>query len=506
MSKCVLHHIIDEYNVGIARNIEAEFGVPPVSFVTWEFNEKELGLTPSEMEAVGIKYSLPRFYYENIESIRALSYEELDELQLSLEEGLNVRGNTMVASYERAFQNIEDYRTCRNMQVVNLMFADLILRENDPLFFFSARECYLWNIIADACLSRGVPAFATPPTRDKQRRRVGLDAFGQQLGMEEAFNALQQGDTGGLDKELIQAGDAWYDAFVQKQPTPWGTIGGQRTFLRCVKDALTAGCKSLVRNQQLYEENEFDREMGMLEPSVASLVRWPMKAGRFAALEWGSVLDKAPDMNKKFVYLPLHHSPEVTDLYYGRDYCHHEGFVHHVAKRLPSEYCLYVKEHVGMLGLRPVSFYRNLKKTYNIEVIHPGVSTFDLIRNSGGVITPTSTAGWEAFHMGKPVITLGEVFYNFLPNILYINLFASDAGVRIARYLREFQHDETICRNAARADFLSSYVIESPGPVKSLPPVEYGKRLMPFVKTVYAKWRERMISDWREARKREGFE
>ena len=82
-----------------------------------------------------------------------------------------------------------------------------------------------------------------------------------------------------------------------------------------------------------------------------------------------------------------------------------------MAKNIPGEYVLYVKEHYARLGHRDTDFYKKLKKFPNVRLINPWIDSQDLLNKSVGVIVLTSTLGWEALMCNKPVFILGNVFY-----------------------------------------------------------------------------------------------
>ena len=78
-------------------------------------------------------------------------------------------------------------------------------------------------------------------------------------------------------------------------------------------------------------------------------------------------------------------------------------------------YKLYAKEHPVAAGTRPNEFYEELKKIPNIILISPRENMENLVKNSSGVISLTSTVGLEAALVGKPVYVLGDVFYSYHP-------------------------------------------------------------------------------------------
>lgn len=112
-----------------------------------------------------------------------------------------------------------------------------------------------------------------------------------------------------------------------------------------------------------------------------------------------------------FLY-PIHMQPEASTLVLAKYYVDQLSTIINISKSLPVGIYLYVKEHKSALGERYSTFYNELKKYPNIKLISHNENTFELIKHSKGVITLSSTVGWEALFFQKPVITLGNVFYN----------------------------------------------------------------------------------------------
>jgi len=422
----------------------------------WQQVEEEISLSTMESMGIGTFYRVPQFYFDHIESVQAMADDALDALQLSLEAGLGIRDNVKKAYFDRMFYKIQDYRSCRNLQVIYLLLARKIFIENDIARVLLGRELYLWNLLADAALAKGVPAMSITAGRHVGFRLYGRDSLGRQLGMEQTFNALKSGHGGAFDPAAIAQADACYDRFVHNPTRPQHVEKNSRSLLTSVRGVMFGGMKHIRENISKYERNVFDREAGLLDSSANAIKQWPTKALRMYRLMHGNLLTKSPDYSRKFVYLPLHKSPEVTDMFYGDQYAHHESFVFNVAKKLPSDYCLYVKDHTSMIGIRPLSFYAKLKSFYNVEFMHPYVSTFDLAGHSAVTLAVTGTAGWESYLRNRPVVVLGNVFYNFLPDLLHIDLNDPDFTQRFDEYVKTFVPDRDGARCAMRAHYLSS--------------------------------------------------
>ncbi len=111
-----------------------------------------------------------------------------------------------------------------------------------------------------------------------------------------------------------------------------------------------------------------------------------------------------------FIY-PLHLQPEASTLVLGDDYVDQLNTIKAIAKRLPANKLLYVKEHPAAFGRHSLAFYKEVKKIYNVKLIHCNEDSHQLILNSNAVIVVSGTMGWEALLLGVPAIVLGSVFY-----------------------------------------------------------------------------------------------
>lgn len=459
MDDCILYCIYEPRLLEDVRAFREIFDKPVVAFTMWQYAETDEVLDAFKDGTLGKLYSLPEFYFDNIAEVQAMTYADLDEKQLALEKEMGIKDNTMMVSYERDWLAIDDYRTMRNLQYINLEFVHRLLEENTPELFWGCMETYIRNVLAQACRTKGIPVVSGMGISIGDDRIGGIDAKGRLHGMPETFEACLKGDIDGFDQMLLQQADEHFDDFVLRPQRPAYVEAFDRSLFNRLKTVVTKAPKVIAENMRMYKENEYDRAAGGLKSSVDSILQWPRKAVRMAYLQYSHFFNKAPDLDRKFIYVPLHFSPEMTDMYFGRDYSHHEGFIMNLAKRIPSEYTLYVKDHPAMVGNRPVSWYQRLKQQYNVELIHPYVPTFSMIRNASAVLTVTGTAGLEGYMLGKPVIVLGDIFYNFLPSVLSYGLYNSDFVEKVREYIDGFVPDEHERRAAMRAFFLTTVVV-----------------------------------------------
>ena len=123
--------------------------------------------------------------------------------------------------------------------------------------------------------------------------------------------------------------------------------------------------------------------------------------------------------NEKFVYYPLTVEPERTLSISAPFYMDQLEMIRNIARSIPVDFKLYVKEHYGMKyrHWRPISYYKTIMDLPNVTLIHPSLSNVELIKNCSIVFVITGTAGLEAAYYGKPSIIFGHTSYDSLPSV-----------------------------------------------------------------------------------------
>ena len=128
-------------------------------------------------------------------------------------------------------------------------------------------------------------------------------------------------------------------------------------------------------------------------------------------------INTIPDTS--FVFFPMHYEPERTLSTDAPFFTNQLETIRSIAKSLPIEYKLVVKEHPVMktLGWRKISYYKELLDLPNVVLVHPSMTPESLYKKCSLVITTTGTAGFEAAFYNKPTIVLADVIYSELSSI-----------------------------------------------------------------------------------------
>ena len=145
---------------------------------------------------------------------------------------------------------------------------------------------------------------------------------------------------------------------------------------------------------------------------------------------------KKADYSKKFVYFPLHLQPEATTIVCAQKYEKQLYFIDSLAKSLPADTVLYVKEHYSFLGIRDNSFYEQLQIYPNVVLVDPWEDSIKLIEKSECVATLTGTAGQEAMLLRHPVFMSGDIIYKGAPGVMYLEEVFGNYEKAIASYKR----------------------------------------------------------------------
>ncbi len=147
------------------------------------------------------------------------------------------------------------------------------------------------------------------------------------------------------------------------------------------------------------------------------------------------------DEKERYAYYPLHYDPEMATLLYAPYYTDQAQVIKAVARSLPLDMKLYVKEHPAMVGYRTRKFYKEILGIPNVKLIAPTESGLELIKHAALTVTITGSGGWESILLKKPVITLGDVFYNDLSLVKRCHGY-EELPYLVKTQLEDWKHDE----------------------------------------------------------------
>lgn len=126
--------------------------------------------------------------------------------------------------------------------------------------------------------------------------------------------------------------------------------------------------------------------------------------------------------DKKFVYYPLQSEPEAKVLTESPFYSNQIALIENIARSIPIDLVLYVKEHpIQKTKLwRTIEDYKKILALPNVKLVHPSVNSQELISKSQGVIVINGSIGFEGLFYKKPIILFGDEYYDELSMVTKI--------------------------------------------------------------------------------------
>ena len=152
--------------------------------------------------------------------------------------------------------------------------------------------------------------------------------------------------------------------------------------------------------------------------SIISLRFWSRKLGQHNASKIYDQRAETPDLNRTYIYVPLHMQPEATTCPMAGAFTDQELLVQLLAANTPKDIMIYVKEHPAQGEMcRNEEFYESMREIPGVKLIHRHFNTFQLTEKALAIATATGTTGLEGMFRGKPVIMFGHRFFQYAPGV-----------------------------------------------------------------------------------------
>jgi hypothetical protein len=261
---------------------------------------------------------------------------------------------------------------------------------------------------------RGVPYLGIAASRLPNRFELQRNPWGIGDELEQTYNRLARGDLI-PPAHIEEAVTAYLEGFATAVPDYMRTNALDRLdivgkYLRREKLAVV-----LRRIRYLVRHTRQDHPYTMGNPLLfgANQVRRSLQRKlRSPAIRR---LYSTPATSDEYYLYPLQFHPEASTSVLARHYVDEGATIRNIAFNLPFGALLYVKDHISAHANARRSFYAELAALPNVKLIAPELDAKALALRSRGVITLTSTVGYEALVLGVPVFVLGRVFYDFHP-------------------------------------------------------------------------------------------
>lgn len=140
-----------------------------------------------------------------------------------------------------------------------------------------------------------------------------------------------------------------------------------------------------------------------------------------AYLKVAAPFSRIEDLNGhgRYALYPLHNQPEASVDVTAPEFSDQLATIRNIARSLPREFYLLVKEHPLAIGSRGRDFYRKLQEIPNVILLGPREDSYQALGVSDLVVAIASTLGYEAALLGKSVVVFSKIFYRHCPNVRY---------------------------------------------------------------------------------------
>jgi hypothetical protein len=147
--------------------------------------------------------------------------------------------------------------------------------------------------------------------------------------------------------------------------------------------------------------------------------------------------------DNKFLYFPLQSEPEASILLNTPFYTNQISVIETIAKAIPIDSILYVKEHpLQKIKLwRSVKDYKKIMEIPNVKLLHPTMNAQKILEKSQGIISISGGTGFEALFYRKPVILFGDDHYDKLSMVTKIQT-VNNLPQKIKDALSNFKFNE----------------------------------------------------------------
>jgi hypothetical protein len=123
-------------------------------------------------------------------------------------------------------------------------------------------------------------------------------------------------------------------------------------------------------------------------------------------------LSNKVDLSCKYILFYLHYEPDLSTIVWAPYIKNQLEAIKNISFSIPNGYKLYIKEHPLSVGTRDRGFYKTIVSNHNVKLINSSFDGKKLLENTDCVVTITGSIGNEAMYFNKPIITLGNVYYN----------------------------------------------------------------------------------------------
>lgn len=395
----LLHYSITYY---MQKKYDAEYyGIIDISNKPKQFFQNQ--------ELVDLKKSW--FYHDHIHPDEKPDLDYLSEFEKKY--GINL---WQLAINERIFYRFNEFYKFSDDQILSILeqeckFFESVLDQIKPDFLIAEKPVYHHShLFSELCRAKNIKTIFIGQSRLAYKSILSSDPL--QLDSISDFDHLESKNRS--FKELL---DFLKSSNVSNQLKKF-----KKNFTTSRIEKIKAAKEFLLFSQNKNIESHYTyfgrTKSKVLKHELLSSLK---KKYRSSFIDKNLSL-KIPN-NEKFVYFPLGMDEERNLLIGAPFFTNQIETIRHIAKSIPINYKLYVKEHytLSIRDWRKISDYNEIMEIPNVKLFHPSVPNDELLRKCSLVITVGGTSGFEAVFYEKPSIVFTNTNYSILPSVYKVN-------------------------------------------------------------------------------------
>jgi hypothetical protein len=320
---------------------------------------------------------------------------------VGLDEAAGYSGNIHVDidAEKRTFKHRKGDQQVEIALAIYRVYKDFLLREQPDHVVFNHIEGYEQKMCASLCVELGIP-LSVP---------VDCRTIGGSAMCADTHETLPDPTT---DPSVnLDRAKAFIAAYREKhmpafRPPPTEDSGPLMSrMIRPFRVRLADFIRRSLRDPGRFEWD-------FLKAAVLNNIPWYRDRWyalrRWRARQWFDLtsLDELP---AKFIYYPLHYSPESSINTPAPYYIDQMRAIDAIRHAMPSDFTLIVKDHPAALLVRRKGLIDKIRCSSGVRVMNSGVSGRDLVLRAAITISVTGTSTLEAFLLGRPSLTLGTM-------------------------------------------------------------------------------------------------
>lgn len=302
-----------------------------------------------------------------------------------------------------------------------------IFNEFKPDIFLPAiaMGSFLVYVYEQACRETSIPYIVPTSNRIKNIFSFSSDAQLRFPQIDKTYIDLVNGEEAG---DLLKARELYEDLMAELEDPDYfdstlpcfnirklDSLPKKIRYIYSAFGALKNELASWIRNIKFNRSNDIRRQpcdMATLLDNLIYVIKHKAQNYRLLDPGYGDIL--GPE--QKYLYYPLHTSPEYSNQFQGTMWMDQICLIELLAKSIPNDWIVYVKEHPATLTarVRPDDYFKKILSFPNVKMAPLDADMHKLIINAQMVAVVTGTSGWEAILRGKPLITFADNFWDVI--------------------------------------------------------------------------------------------